>query len=200
MKKPADDDGSGFRCVLADPPWQFKSNSIAKPGRNARRHYACLTVEQLSQLPLAERVAADATLFLCVPSPFLVIGAHIALTRAWGFRPTAMAFTWIKLRPHADPTNFTPADLSVGTGFTTRKSAEHIVLCRRGKSLRRDAGVSEIIFACRREHSRKPDELYARIERYCPGPRLDLFARESRLGWIAWGLEATRFDPPVGAP
>ena len=31
----------------------------------------------------------------------------------------------------------------------------------------------------RREHSRKPDEAYARIEQYSAGPRADLFAREA---------------------
>ena len=66
------------------------------------------------------------------------------------------------------------------------------------KSLRRDAGVNEIIVTPRREHSRKPDELYHRIERYVggEGPFLELFARQSRPGWTTWGLEKTKFDPP----
>src|SRR4029077_16981677 len=58
-------DTAGFRVVLADPPWTFNSNSLAAPGRNPRRHYPCMTIEQLCQLPLAERVARDAVLFLC---------------------------------------------------------------------------------------------------------------------------------------
>ena len=193
-----DDDAAGFRVILADPPWTFRSNSLAAPGRNPRRHYACLTVDQLCQLPLAERVARNAALFLCVPGPLLVIGAHLPLIKAWGFRPTAMGFVLIKLRPLADPANFTLADLHTGTGFTTRKNAEYVVLCKRGKSLRRDAGVHEIIVTPRREHSRKPDELYHRIERYVggEGPFLELFARQSRPGWTTWGLEKTKFDPP----
>ena len=85
---------TGFRVVLADPPWAFSSNSLAAPGRNPRRHYPCMTVEELCQLPLAERVARDAVLFLCVPGPLLVIGAHLPLIRAWGFRPTAWALCW----------------------------------------------------------------------------------------------------------
>ena len=100
-------DTAGFRVVLADPPWTFRSNSLAAPGRNPRRHYPCMTVDQLCQLPLAERVARDAVLFLCVPGPLLVIGAHLPLIKAWGFRPTAMGFVLVKLRPLADPTNFT---------------------------------------------------------------------------------------------
>jgi N6-adenosine-specific RNA methylase IME4 len=192
-------DTAGFRVVLADPPWTFSSNSLAAPGRNPRRHYPCMTVEQLCQLPLAERVARDAVLFLCVPGPLLVIGAHLPLIKAWGFRPTAMGFVLVKLPPLADPTNFTLADLHIGTGFTTRKNAEYVVLCKRGKSLRRDAGVHEIIVTPRREHSRKPDEPYHCIERYVggEGPFLELFARQSRPGWTTWGLEKNKFDPPA---
>ena len=63
-----------------------------------------------------------AVLFLCVPGPLLVIGAHLPMIKAWGFRPTAMGFVLIKLRPLADPTNFPLADLHIGTGFTTRKN------------------------------------------------------------------------------
>jgi len=41
----------------------------------------------------------------------------------------------------------------------------------------------------RREHSRKPDEIYARIEALVPGPYLELFARQQRPGWDSWGHE-----------
>jgi N6-adenosine-specific RNA methylase IME4 len=73
-------------------------------------------------------------------------------------------------------------------------------LGRRGRPERLAKDVFEIILAPRREHSRKPDEVYRRIERYCAGPRLELFARESRPGWTAWGNETTRFDAPDEAP
>ena len=42
----------------------------------------------------------------------------------------------------------------------------------------------------KREHSRKPDELYPLIEACSPGPFLELFARGSRTGWTQWGNEA----------
>jgi N6-adenosine-specific RNA methylase IME4 len=54
----------------------------------------------------------------------------------------------------------------MGYGLTIRKNAEPVLLCPRGKSLRRDAGVLETIIAPVREHTRKPVELYERIEAY----------------------------------
>ena len=53
--------------------------------------------------------------------------------------------------------------------------------------------VRELILAPRREHSRKPDEFYSRVEAYCAGPYLELFAREQRSGWSSWGNETTKF-------
>jgi MT-A70 len=52
-----------------------------------------------------------------------------------------------------------------------------------------------VIAAPRREHSRKPDEVYALIERMYPGlPRIELFARQRWPGWDAWGNEAPPSD------
>jgi len=42
---------------------------------------------------------------------------------------------------------------------------------------RLDRNVRELVIAHRREHSRKPEEIYDRIERLVPGPYLELFSR-----------------------
>jgi N6-adenosine-specific RNA methylase IME4 len=42
----------------------------------------------------------------------------------------------------------------------------------------------------KREHSRKPDELYDIIEACSSGPWIELFARGRRDRWEAWGTEA----------
>ena len=55
-------------------------------------------------------------------------------------------------------------------------------------------GVEQVVFAPLREHSRKPDEVAARIDRLVGDiPRIELFAREQRLGWICWGNETEKF-------
>lgn len=182
-----------FRCIAADPDWNFKSNSVANPGRNARRHYECSSLEEIARLPVERHAADQAILFLWVTGPFLTIGAHIPVMRAWGFEPTAMGFVWIKLNPNASPHFFTARDIFSGGGFTTRKNAEFVVIGKRGKSVRIDAGVNEVIITPRREHSRKPEEARLRMERYCAGPRLELFARRRVAGWECRGDEVDKF-------
>jgi N6-adenosine-specific RNA methylase IME4 len=46
----------------------------------------------------------------------------------------------------------------------------------------------------RREHSRKPDETFARIEALYAGPYLEMFARQQRPGWTVWGNQTDRFS------
>jgi len=59
-------------------------------------------------------------------------------------------------------------------------------------------GVRQIIDAPRREHSRKPDEIYSRIESLVAGPYLEMFARQKWRGWDAWGNEIDKFQPQDG--
>jgi N6-adenosine-specific RNA methylase IME4 len=50
-----------------------------------------------------------------------------------------------------------------------------------------------IVVSQKREHSRKPDQLYTIIESCSPGPYLELFARCKRDGWTVWGDEPEKF-------
>jgi N6-adenosine-specific RNA methylase IME4 len=149
-----------FACITADPPWSFKSNSRAKPGRNAMRHYDCMTLDEIAALPVADIAADNAILWFWTPSPLLVIGAHIPIMCAWGFKPTASGFVWVKIDDQGR--------LQWGTGFTTRKNCEFCVIGKRGRSLRQVTDVHEVIFAPRRQHSRKPNEFYRRVDAAIP--------------------------------
>lgn len=184
----------GFGVVTCDPPWRFKSNSAAAPGRNAMRHYDCMTLEEIKAMPVGDVAAPDCHLFLWITGPFLSIGAHLPILKAWGFKPTAMGFVWVKLNRSVTGDTFRAKDLFMGGGFTTRKNGEFVILAKRGRPKRLAADVLDIIMSPVREHSRKPDEFFRRVERYCEGPRLELFGRESRPGWAVWGDQSTMFD------
>jgi N6-adenosine-specific RNA methylase IME4 len=194
--------GGVFDVVYADPAWNFKSNSLAKPGRNARRHYPTMSLAEIAALPVREHVADNAVLFFWITGPFLVTGAHLPIFKAWGFKPTAMGFTWMKLNKNAPTLFFTRDDLFMSGGFTTRKNAEFCVLGRRGRSLRHSKSVREAVLEPRREHSRKPDSVIEGIERYVgPDKRmLELFARSERTGWTSWGNETDRYPAAPLSP
>ncbi|MGH6942690.1 MAG: MT-A70 family methyltransferase [Geminicoccaceae bacterium] len=90
---------------------------------------------------------------------------------------------------------FAERDFFTGLGFWTRANPEPCLLASRGQPKRRAGDVPKLLIAApRREHSRRPDASYERIERLLPGPYLELFARRTRPGWDAWGNQPELFD------
>lgn len=145
------------------------------------------------QLPVRDIAAENCHLFMWITGPLFIQGAHLPIMKQWGFKPSANAFTWIKLRPKASQLFLDPQDLHMGMGYTTRKNAEFCLLGRRGAPKRQAADVHEVIISPRREHSRKPEEAWQRIERYASGPYIELNSRTERPGWDAWGNEVGKF-------
>lgn len=195
-------EGGPFRCIVADPPWHFRARTALQTrnfqsARDAEKHYSTMGVDDIKALPVRDIADKDAHLFLWVTGPCLRQAFEVM--EAWGFRYSAVAFTWVKLKRSFDARQLRvlptlESDLHVGLGLTTRKNAEFCLLGRRGNAHRNAKDVREIIMSPVREHSRKPDEQYGRIERYCDGPYLEMFARQQRPGWSSWGNQTDRFE------
>ena len=192
---------SSYGVIAADPPWSFRSyappDQQARSRRDVEKHYPTMDLAAIKALPVRDIARRDAHLFLWVTGPQLP--AAFGVIEAWGFRYSGVAFTWIKLKRSFVPNQLrmlgsADADFHFGLGFTTRKNAEFCLLARRGNARRIAKDVRELILSPVREHSRKPDEAFDRIRRYAEGPYLEMFSRESRLGWDAWGLETGKFD------
>ena len=85
-------------------------------------------------------------------------------------------------------------NIFTGMGFWTRANPEQCLLATRGKPKRIAKDVRRLVVAPRREHSRKPDEVYENIERLANGPYLEMFARNNRENWDGWGDQAALFN------
>jgi N6-adenosine-specific RNA methylase IME4 len=177
--------GIGAGVILADPGIAFRTYSAKGEGRSPQRHYRCSPIDELKRLPVAKIAAPDCFLFLWVP--LRSIDLVNPLMQGWGFAFSGSAFAWIKQ-------NKSGAGWFMGNGYGTRHNAEICWLGRRGKPQRRSKGVRELVVAPIRQHSRKPDEVYARIEALCAGPYVELFARQQWPGWIAVGDEVGKFQ------
>jgi N6-adenosine-specific RNA methylase IME4 len=174
-----------FGAILADPPWAFKtwSGKTGTPHRTANDHYSTHAVRALAELPVRDAAASDCALFMWTVDSHVDQG--IELAAAWGFAFKTIAFVWAKTNANGT--------FRIGMGYWSRKQTETCLLFTRGKPRRADKGVRQLIVAPRREHSRKPDEQYERIERLVAGPYLELFARQERPGWTVWGNETDKF-------
>ena len=174
-----------YRLIYADPPWTFATYSAKGKGRSPEAYYDCLSLAELASLPVAEWAAEDAVLLLWTTDPLLEKAFEVI--RAWGFTYKTVGFYWVKQ-------NRSGVGFFTGLGFWTRANPEPCLLATRGNPKRKAADVAKLVVSPRREHSRKPDEIYERIERLCEGPYLELFARTTRPGWDAWGAEVGLFD------
>jgi N6-adenosine-specific RNA methylase IME4 len=172
---------SGYRAgtIAIDPPWPFETFS-KRSARAVFEHYETMTLDEIKALPVAQLAADDAALFLWCTWPHMPIWHEVI--EAWGFTYSGLAFDWIKLNPNGE-------GLHWGNGYGTRANPEPCLLAKRGNPLRLDEGVHSVIMAPVGAHSEKPAEAYARVERLFGGPRLELFARAQRPGWMCWGDE-----------
>jgi N6-adenosine-specific RNA methylase IME4 len=178
-----------FATVLADPPWRF----INRTGKMAPEHkrlarYETMTTDDIAAMPLLGSLAATSHLYLWVPNALLPEGLRVL--KAWGFDYKSN-IVWQKIRKDGGPDGR-------GVGFYFRNVTELVLFGVRGKNARtKAAGRRQVNILCtrKREHSRKPDELYDIIESCSPGPYLELFARGMRPGWTAWGNQSVDYEP-----
>ncbi|MFN3448756.1 MAG: MT-A70 family methyltransferase [Roseococcus sp.] len=181
--------GRRFGTILADPPWRFQ-NSTGKVAPEHRRlsRYATMGLAEICALPVEECAAEPCHLYLWVPNALLPEG--LAVMQAWGFQYKAN-IVWHKIRKDGGSDGR-------GVGFYFRNVTELLLFGVRGKNARTLApGRRQVNYLAtrKREHSRKPDEAFRIIESCSAGPRLELFARGSRPGWVCWGNEAESYVP-----
>jgi N6-adenosine-specific RNA methylase IME4 len=192
-----------YRVIYADPPWRFATYSDKGKGRSAEAHYDSLSIDQIKELPVGQWAGNDAALLLWATDPLLPRALEVI--EAWGFTYKTVGFYWVKLNKsvagrllpdllRGNGPLLTERDFFTGLGFWTRANPEPCLLATRGHPKREAGDVAKLLLAPRREHSRKPEETYRRIERLLPGPYLELFARQSRPGWDSLGNQPGLFD------
>jgi len=173
-----------YKVIYADPPWYFKTYSNLGEGRSAKKHYPCMEVKDIASLPINKLADKDCVLLMWVVNPMLNLSFDII--KSWGFKYKTVGFTWAK-------TNKNKSSYFTGLGYWTRSNPEMCLLATKGNPKRISKSVPQLIISERREHSRKPDEMYTHIEKLLEGPYIELFARTKRSGWDSWGNETSKF-------
>lgn len=171
-----------YSTILADPPWQFQ-NRTGKVAPEHRRllRYPTMELKEIMDLPVSRIAAAQSHLYLWVPNALLLEGLKVL--KAWGFTYKTN-IVWYKVRKDGGPDGR-------GVGFYFRNVTELLLFGVKGSMRTLRPGRTQVnLFRTRkREHSRKPDEVFDIIESCSPGPYLELFARFARPGWDQWGNE-----------
>lgn len=176
-----------FNVFMIDPPWPKKKGGLRKVAPNQGRDldYATLSVAEIFAL-LDREVFSQAqeqhTVFLWNVDEFLHAGEQEMERR--GYRRHAR-FIWDKMN-------------GVAPGFSIRYSHEYLTWFYKPKFVKVDeAAQGKFMTVFRekaRQHSRKPEVAYFIIEQLYPqATRLDVFSRQQRDGWTAWGDQVDYF-------
>lgn len=206
------DTSKKYNVILADPPWNFTTYSDKGKDRSAEQHYNTMSLEAISALPIQKLANTPSALFLWVTFPQLQTSFKVM--QSWGFIYKTCAFNWIKANKSANLSKLdVNKDIRMNLGYYTRANSELCLLAKIEDELQADdetdivllgtskkvpqrlsRGVRQVLITHQREHSRKPTEIYERIEALFEGPYLELFARTQRPGWDCWGLEVDKFN------
>lgn len=160
-----------FQLIYADPPWQLGGDpeSAFAP----ENHYPCLPLQAIKELQVPS--AEEAVLFLWTACG--VLPGALEVMEAWGFDYRAN-LVWDKG--------------SIGLGNWVRYQHELLLIGRKGRfpAPEREIRPASVIQAPRGRHSQKPDVFYELLERLYPDAlKLELFCRQARPGWAAFGNE-----------
>jgi N6-adenosine-specific RNA methylase IME4 len=151
------------------------------PEHKRLMRYPTMTLEEILELPVARVAALESHLYLWVPNALLREGLDVM--KRWGFTYKTN-LVWYKIRKDGGPDGR-------GVGFYFRNVTELVLFGVRGHLRTEQPGRRQVnlLSSRKREHSRKPDELYDIIQACSPAPYLELFARHKREGWFQWGNE-----------
>jgi len=165
-------DGIGvFPVIYADPPWQY--DFPISDSRRIENQYPTMPIDEICALPVEKIAAPDGILFLWASTPFLKKGLRVL--EAWGFEYRT-SMVWVKP--------------SIGPGQWVRQRHEYLLIGVRGNipTPKGENKPDSVIESPREEHSKKPDIVYDIIERMYPElPKVELFCRNPKKGWTAWG-------------
>lgn len=165
-----------YPVIYADPPWQYEHPPIGATNRSIENHYPTMTLDQICALDVGSIAADGCVLFLWATAPKMA--ECFDVIKSWGFiYRTNMV--WVKDK--------------IGMGYHVRNQHEILLIAKRGEIAPPEPSnrPSSVLHAPRTEHSAKPHDYYDLIDRMYPGlPKVELFARNPREGWAAWGNQA----------
>ncbi|WP_376709102.1 MT-A70 family methyltransferase [Pseudochrobactrum lubricantis] len=167
-----------YSVYYADPPWRFGAwSEVTGHNKSAENHYPTMPTADI--IELLKRLLGDehpAVFFMWATNPMLLDALQVL--EACGF---TYVHHWIWDKEIA------------GTGYWGRDRHELLLIGKRGDVAAPLPGTQpDTVFRERKRlHSQKPEFYAEQIEKLYPEiPKLELFCRQPRPGWDAWGYEA----------
>lgn len=173
-------DGVGmkkYQIIVIDPPWQVKKIQNKQRPNQVEMDYPMMSIDDIKKMPIKGIADENCWLFLWTTQKYLWESKSIL--EHWGFHHK-LTMVWEKTYGRS-------AGMAL-YGF--RWNAEFILVGVLGKKdmFPKSKLIPAVFQAENIRHSQKPDKFYTMIEPLGEN-RIDIFARQKRLGWDVWGNE-----------
>jgi N6-adenosine-specific RNA methylase IME4 len=179
--------GRTYGCLLIDLPWTFELRSEAGEGKAPQAKYDCWSSEELATL-WPRHLNID---WICLPdcgavfwTTWPMLQQSFRVIEGWGFTYSTGG-SWHKRTARGK--------YRVGPGYRLRSASEPFLVATRGRPPIKSRNALNALDEVAREHSRKPDKIYALCEALFDGPYLEICARQQAPGWDAWGDQVGLF-------
>jgi N6-adenosine-specific RNA methylase IME4 len=167
-----------YKTVYADPPWnEFGGGKIK---RGADKHYPLMKTNDIINYMKQINIDDNAHLYLWVTNTYLKDGLRVMEELGFKYKTNIV---WVKDR--------------FGLGQYFRGQHEICLFGVKGNlpykhkvdPSRSCCSETTVIHAKRTEHSKKPDDMYIKIENTSYAPYIEVFARQRRNNWDSIGNE-----------
>ena len=165
-----------YQTIIIDPPWTVKNNlkNLKYYRTGKTMPYPLMTNQEILNFPINDFADTRCDLFLWtitskIPFCFLLL-------KKWDFKYM----------------DFLAWDKGIGVPVNgIYRRVEWIMYAYKGKMGINKKGkfIPTMFYEKRGRHSRKPDILYNTLKENTQPPRINIFAREQRNGYDAWGNE-----------
>ncbi|MDP8934900.1 MAG: MT-A70 family methyltransferase [Cyanobacteriota bacterium] len=197
-----------YSLIVIDPPWSFHLREKDATHRG-RCPYPSMTDQQILDMPIGAIAHKNAYLLLWVTNNHLPLG--FKCLESWGFAYKSI-FSWVKTTKSS--TDEEPK-VNIGIGHYGRNCTEHWLVATKDELAEPEldftqhflvgtngkpgsftahglTNIPNVIHAPRGRHSEKPEKFWTIADRLAEklgGEKIELFARQRRSGWDAWGAE-----------
>lgn len=175
---------ASYGTVICDPPWEMQMYS--DKGKQKAPPYPTMKTSEICDL--YDHLNLE---FCCAPDCAFLIWATFPMLedaftvmKRFGFKYKTGG-AWHKQTKHGKN--------AFGTGYIYRGAGELWLVGTRGNPQLKNKSTRNSFNAKLREHSRKPERFYRDTLNLFGGPYLEMFARQTRPGVDAWGLEIDKF-------
>jgi len=185
-----------YKCLVVDPPWAVKKTGrrSCRPNQGVALDYPTVSKADLLSLPVASWAAPQSFIWVWATvgrdrTGEIIMRSALDLLEAWDFR----YYTTITWNKKTGVCPFGPYQIVT----------EHLLFGFRGKADFPAGSLGKLqtfVTESATLHSAKPDSVYQSIAALFPGPRLDVFARQRRNGFDAWGNEVGRLRVDIRRP